>query len=238
MKIDILAIGVHPDDVELACSGTLLKHIALGKKVAILDLTQGELGTRGSAKIRMVEAAKAAKIVGVSIRENLKMKDGFFQNDASHQLEIIKKIRQYQPEIILCNAIHDRHPDHTRAAQLVSDAAYYSGLQKIETKLNGKTQDAWRPRAVYHYVQDRYIKPDFIVDVTAFVDTKMKAIMAFSSQFYSSQSKEPATPISSKSFMEYVKAQMAFMGRDIGVSYAEAFTTERKMGVRNLFDLL
>jgi bacillithiol biosynthesis deacetylase BshB1 len=238
MKVDILAIGVHPDDVELNCSGTVLKHIKLGKKVGILDLTQGELGTRGSASLRMKEAAKSAKILGVSFRDNLKMKDGTFKNDSEHQLELIKKIREYRPEIVLCNAVQDRHPDHGRAAQLVSEACFYSGLRKITSKLNGKEQEAWRPKAVYHYIQDRYIKPDLAIDVSPFIETKMKAIMAFSSQFYSPGSKEPQTPISSKNFMDVVKGRMADFGRVIGVEYAEGFTVERYPGVNDLFDLL
>src|ERR1035437_9510045 len=184
MKLDIFAIGAHPDDVELSCAGTILKHIALGKKCGILDLTAGELGTRGSAELRLTEATNAAKILGVSVRDNLKIADGFFKNDKEHQLEIIKKIREYQPEIVLCNAVSDRHPDHGRSAALVSEACYYSGLIRIETKLNGVNQQAWRPKAVYHYIQDRQLKPDFVVDVTSFFEKKMEAIQAFKSQFY------------------------------------------------------
>lgn len=238
MKIHILAIGAHPDDVELSCAGTLLKHIALGKKVGILDLTEGELGTRGNAQLRLKEATKAAKILGVSFRENIKLKDGFFENDPEHQLEIIKRIRLFKPEIIMCNAVQDRHPDHERAAKLVSDACFYSGLKKIITKQNGKDQEAWRPKAVYHYIQDRYIKPDFAVDVSPFVKTKMEAIMAFSSQFYDPKSNEPETPISTKNFLHFIRGRMADVGRTIGVDYAEAFTVERYPGVNNLFDLL
>ena len=238
MKVDILAIGVHPDDVELAFSGTVLKHIALGKKVGILDLTEGELGTRGSAKLRKKEAAKAAKILGVLFRDNLKMKDGRFRNDDAHQVEVIKKIREYRPEIVLCNSIVDRHPDHGRAAQLVSDACFYSGLKKITTKLKGKEQQAWRPKAVYHCIQDRYIKPDFVVDVTPFVEKKMEVIMAYSSQFYDPRSKEQQTPISSKHFLEAVKARMIDYGRNIGVDYAEGFTANRFIGIKDLFDLI
>lgn len=237
MKLDILAIGVHPDDVELSCAGTILKHIALGKKCGILDLTQGELGTRGSAELRKVEAANAAKILGVSVRENLKMADGFFKNDKEHQLEVIKKLRQYQPEIILCNAVSDRHLDHGRASQLVSEACFYSGLMKIETELNGVKQHAWRPKVVYHYIQDRLLKPDLLVDVTAFADKKMEAIQAFSSQFYNANSQEPVTPISVKNFLEFIRGKMAVLGRDICVDYAEGFTVERTIGVENLFDI-
>ena len=237
MKLDILAIGVHPDDVELSCSGTLLKHIAAGKKCGILDLTSGELGTRGSGPLRLQEAAEAAKILGVSLRRNLGMADGFFRNDADHQLAIIKVIREYQPEIILCNAVTDRHPDHGRSSQLVSEACFYSGLRKIVTEADGKEQEAWRPKAVYHYIQDRHIKPDFIVDITEVADKKMEAIQAFKSQFYDPDSKEPESPISVKNFLDVVKGKMSLFGRDAGFDYAEGFTTERSIGITDLFDL-
>jgi len=237
MKLDILAIGVHPDDVELSCSGTILKHIALGKKCGIVDLTSGELGTRGSGELRLVEAANAAKIMGVSVRDNLGMADGFFKNDKEHQLEIIKKIREYQPEIILCNAISDRHPDHGRASALVSEACFYSGLMRVETQLNSVNQKAWRPKAVYHYIQDRQLKPDFVVDITAFVGKKMEAIQAFKSQFYNPDSTEPESPISMKNFFDVVKGKMTVFGRDAGFEYAEGFTVERTIGVENLFEL-
>ncbi len=237
MKVDILAIGVHPDDVELSCSGTIAKHIALGKKVGILDLTLGELGTRGSAELRTKEATEAAKILGVSFRTQLNMKDGFFENNEAHQKQIIEIIRKHQPEIILCNAINDRHPDHGRAAKLTSDACFYSGLIKIETTVDGKKQDAWRPKAVYHYIQDQYIHPDFVIDVTDFMEIKHKAIMAFSSQFYDPKSGEPETPISSKAFLESLDAKMSLWGRAMGVPYAEGFTVDRYPGVNNLFDL-
>ncbi len=238
MKLDLLAFGAHPDDVELSCAGTILKHIHQGKKAGIIDLTQGELGTRGSAAIRMKEAAKAAKILGVSVRENLCMADGFFSNDRAHQELIIQKIRQYRPFLVLCNAVADRHPDHGRSSQLVSDACYLSGLQKLVTKVGGKEQQAWRPAAVYHYVQDRYIKPDILVDITPFMDKKMEAIQAFASQFYDKNSKEAETPISSKNFFDFVRAKMRISGRDINVEYAEAFTTERSIGVHDLFSLI
>ena len=238
MKLDILAIGVHPDDVELSCAGTLLKHIAMGKKAGILDLSAGELGTRGSGELRLQEAAEAAKILGISVRNNLGMADGFFVNDREHQLEIIKKIREYQPEIILCNAIEDRHPDHARASQLISEACFYSGLRKIGTKMNDEIQAAWRPKAVYHYIQDRHLKADFVVDVTEFVDKKMESIKAYSSQFYNPDSKEPVTPIAVKNFLEVVTSKMAIFGRDAGYTYAEGFTVERTIGVNNLFDLI
>lgn len=238
LKLDILAIGVHPDDVELSCSGTLLKHIAMEKKCGILDLTHGELGTRGNADLRLKESEEAAKILGVSIRTNLGMTDGFFVNDKEHQLAIIKKIREYQPEIVLCNAVSDRHPDHGRSSQLVSEACFYSGLIKIETTLNGAKQNSWRPKAVYHYIQDRQLKPDFVVDVTAFVDKKMEAIKAFKSQFYDPNSTEPESPITVKNFFEMVKGKMILFGRDAGFDYAEGFTVERSIGLNNIFDLI
>ncbi len=237
MKLDLLAIGVHPDDVELSCAGTILKHIALGKTAGILDLTRGELGTRGNAALRTQEAMASAKILGVSAREQLSMPDGFFANNELYQREVIKMIRKYRPEIVLCNAISDRHPDHGRSAQLVSEACFYSGLAKIETQLDGAAQQAWRPKAVYHYIQDQYITPDFVIDISSYMDKKMEAVMAFSSQFFDPNSKEPETPISSKNFAEYVRAKHALMGRSINATFAEGYTVNRIMGVNNLFDL-
>jgi bacillithiol biosynthesis deacetylase BshB1 len=238
MKLDILAIGVHPDDVELSCSGTLLKQIAIGKVCGILDLTCGELGTRGSGQLRLVEAANAAKVLGISVRENLNMADGFFANDKAHQLEIIKIIRKYQPEIVICNAVSDRHPDHGRAAKLASEACFYSGLRKVETILDNISQAAWRPKAVYHYIQDRQLKPDFVVDITPYIEKKMEAIAAFKSQFYNPDSNEPESPISVKNFLDVLKGKMSVFGRDAGFDYAEGFTVERSIGVNNLFDLI
>ncbi len=238
MKVDILAIGVHPDDVELGCSGTIAKHIAMGKTVGLLDLTLGELGTRGSAELRTQEANASAKILGASSRTQLNFKDGFFQNNEDHQRKIIEQIRKYQPEVILCNAISDRHPDHGRAAKLASDACFYSGLIKIETSLDNKIQKPWRPKAVYHYIQDHYIHPNFVIDMSDFFEIKHKSIMAFSSQFYSANSNEPQTPISSKEFLESLNSKMAIWGRSIGVTYAEGFTVERYPGVNSLFDLI
>ncbi len=238
MKLDILAIGVHPDDVELSCSGTILKHIAFGKKCGILDLTCGELGTRGSGELRLAEAGNAAKILGVSIRDNLKMADGFLKNDKEHQLQIIKKIREYQPEIILCNASSDRHPDHGRASALVSEACFYSGLIRVETQHNSINQQHWRPKAVYHYIQDRQLKPDFVVDVTSYVEKKMEAIQAFKSQFYDPNSEEPESPISMKNFFDFVKSKMVVFGRDAGFEYAEGYTVDRSIGINNIFDLI
>jgi bacillithiol biosynthesis deacetylase BshB1 len=237
MKLDILAIGVHPDDVELSASGPILKHIALGKTVGILDLTRGELGTRGNAELRTQEANNAAKILGLSVREQLTMADGFFENNEVHQKEIIRMIRKYQPEIVLCNAINDRHPDHGRAAKLTADACFYAGLAKVETKEDGETQTAWRPKAVYHYIQDHFIEPDFVIDITPFMEKKIESIMAYSSQFFDPNSKEPETPISTKNFMEYVKAKGSLFGRAINVDYAEGYTVNRYIGVENLFDL-
>lgn len=238
MKLDILAIGVHPDDVELGCSGTLLKSIEQGKKVGILDLTQGELGTRGSGELRLKEANNAAKIQGIEIRENLGMADGFFENNKLHQIQIIEILRKYQPDIVLANAISDRHPDHGRAGQLISEACFYSGLRKIETVYNGENQLAWRPKFVYHYIQDRYIEPDFVIDISEFVDKKLQAIMAFSSQFFNPDSKEPESPISSENFIKHIKGRWSNYGRMIHVDYAEGFTTERPIGIKDLNDLL
>lgn len=237
MKLDILAFGAHPDDVELGCSGTILKEISLGKTVGIIDLTRGELGTRGSAEIRDQEAHAAAAILGVSIRENLNMRDGFFVNDEEHQLKIIKKIRKFQPEIVLCNAIDDRHIDHGKGSKLVSDACFLSGLLKIETVLDGEIQKPWRPKLVYHYIQWKNIEPDFVVDITGFTDTKIKAILAYSSQFYDPDSKEPESPISSKNFLESLNYRSRDLGRLTGVEHAEGFTVERYLAVNSLGDL-
>jgi bacillithiol biosynthesis deacetylase BshB1 len=237
MKLDILAIGVHPDDVELSCAGTILKHIAAKKKVGILDLTRGELGTRGNAEIRTKEAKRSAKILGIAVREQMNFADGFFQNDEEHQRLLIEKIRLYQPEIVLCNALSDRHPDHGRSGKLEADACFYSGLVKIETSQGKKKQQAWRPKAVYHYIQDNYLHPDFVIDITKFMDKKMEAIMAFESQFYDPNSKEPMTAISGPDFFEQVKAKNSIYGRMIGVRYAEGFVADRTIGVKSLFDL-
>lgn len=238
MKIDILAVGVHPDDVELGCSGTLARHIAAGKTAAVLDLTLGELGTRGSAELRVQEAARASEILKLSFRQHLDFKDGFFRNDEQHQMKIIEVIRFLRPEVVLCNAISDRHPDHGRAAQLVSESCFYSGLRKIITRRDDKSQEAWRPRAVYHYIQDRYLHPDFVIDITEYHDIKHRSIMAYSSQFYNVDSAEPATPISGKDFLESLDSKMAIWGRAIGARYAEGFTAERYPGLNSLFDLI
>ncbi len=237
MKVDILAIGVHPDDVELSCSGTLLRHIAAGKKVALLDLTRGELGTRGSAEIRDQEAATAARLMGAVARDNLAMADGFFKQTEENLRKIISIIRKYRPEIVLANAIEDRHPDHGRAAKLISQACFLSGLLKIKTEFGGSPQEHWRPKVVYHYIQDYNLKPDFLVDITPYIDKKMELIMAFSSQFYNPKSTEAPSPISGKDFLDYIAAKARTLGRVIGAEYAEGFTVNRTIGVDDLFDL-
>lgn len=238
MKLDILAFGAHPDDVELGCAGTILKEVSLGKKVGIIDLTRGELGTRGSAAIRDEEAKAAAAILGVSVRENLAMRDGFFVNDEKHQLEIIKRIRKYQPDIVLCNAIDDRHIDHAKGSKLVSDSCFLSGLIKIETELDGQPQKAWRPKLVYHYIQWKNIEPDFVVDITGFTDKKIESILAYRSQFYDPNSTEPESPITSKNFFESLNYRSRDLGRLVGLDYAEGFTVERCLAVNSLADLL
>jgi bacillithiol biosynthesis deacetylase BshB1 len=238
MKLDILAFGAHPDDVELGCSGTIAKEISLGKKVGIIDLTRGELGTRGSVEIRNNESDAAAKILGISIRENMDMRDGFFLNDENHQLQIIKIIRKYKPKIVLCNAIDDRHIDHAKGSKLVSDACFLSGLVKIETSIDGIQQAAWRPKLVYHYVQWKNIEPDFVVDITGFIDKKEASILAYGSQFYNPNSEEPETPIATKNFLESIHNRSRELGRLIGTEYAEGFTVERYLAVNSLGDLI
>ncbi len=237
MKLDILAIGAHPDDVELGCGGTIAKEVANGKKVGILDLTRGELGTRGSAEIRDKEAADSAKILGVAVRENLRFADGFFVNDKAHQLEVIKIIRKYQPEIVLCNAVDDRHIDHGKGSKLASDACFLSGLVKIETTYNNELQTAWRPKQVYHFIQWKNLEPDLAVDITGFVDKKMASVLAYKTQFFNEDSKEPQTPISSKNFTDSVIYRARDLGRLVGVEHAEGFTVERHVAVDSLFDL-
>jgi bacillithiol biosynthesis deacetylase BshB1 len=238
MKLDILAFGAHPDDVELGCSGTIAKEISLGKKVGIVDLTRGELGTRGSVEIRNEESAKASELLGVSVRENLDMRDGFFVNDEAHQMKIIQMLRKYRPEIVLCNAVRDRHIDHGKGSKLVSDACFLSGLVKIETSLDGKNQESWRPKLVYHYIQWQNIEPDFVVDITDFIDQKTASILAYSSQFYSEGSNEPVTPIATKNFLESIHYRSQDFGRLVGVDYAEGFTVERYLAVKSLGDLI
>lgn len=233
MKLDILAVGVHPDDVELGCSGTIINAIAEGKKVGIIDLTQGELGTRGTIETRYTEATAAAKVMGVSARENLKMDDGFFKHDKKNIREVIRAIRKYQPEIILCNAPEDRHPDHGRSAKLVAEAAFLSGLRKIETKEDGKMQAAWRPTYVFHYIQDRFLQPSFVIDITESFEKKMEAILCYKTQFNSPGTDEPQTYISSPQFMETVKARALMLGKRIGVQYAEGFLSEKVIGLKS-----
>lgn len=238
MKLDILAFGSHPDDVELGAAATIAKEISLGKKVGIIDLTQGELGSRGSKEIRKEEATKAAQILKVSVRKNLEFADGFFTNDKEHQLKVIKCIRKYQPDIVLCNAADDRHPDHGTGSKLVSDACFLSGLQKITTKFEGQLQKHWRPKLVYHYIQWKNTTPDFVVDITGFMNIKKEAVMAYSSQFYTPNSKEIKTPISTKNFIDSIEYRSRELGRLIGVDYAEGFTVERYVAVRSLDKLI
>lgn len=230
-KLDILAFGVHPDDVELGCSGTILACVAEGKKVGIVDLTQGELGTRGSAETRKEEAAEAAKVLQASVRENLKMADGFFQNDEKHQRKVIEVIRKYRPEIVLCNALEDRHPDHGRSAQLVEDAAFLSGLRKIETVVEGELQEAWRPKYIFHYLQDRFLQPDFVFDISDYFDKKLQSVLCYKTQFFNPDLNEPQTYISSPAFFESIKARSMMLGKRIGVQYAEGYITKKMIGV-------
>lgn len=238
MKVDILAFGAHPDDIELSCSGTLLKHIADGKKVGLCDLTQGELGSRGNAGLRMEEAEKAKKLMGASFRYNLKMADGFFEINQENILKIIQIIRKSQPQIVLANALEDRHPDHGKGARIVANACFLSGLIKIETfDENGDVQKPWRPNHIFHYIQDRNLEPDFVVDITPFLPKKFELIACFDSQFYSPESTEPETPISSKSFMDHMKAKNIWYARDIQSGYAEAFRSEKNIGIKSLFDI-
>ncbi|AZQ44791.1 bacillithiol biosynthesis deacetylase BshB1 [Nonlabens ponticola] len=238
MKLDILAIGAHPDDIELSCAGVLAKEAAAGKKIGIVDLTRGELGTRGTPEIRDQEATKAAKILGVAVRENLGFADGFFVNDKQHQLEIVKMIRKYQPEIVICNAVEDRHPDHAKGSDLTSVSCFLSGLRKIETLDDqGVNQEQWRPKNVYHYIQWKDLVPDIVVDITGHLETKMDAVKAYKSQFFDPDNNEPATPISSNNFFESIRYRAANLGRLIGTDHAEGFTTERYPAVDSLFDL-
>lgn len=241
MKLDLLAIGVHPDDVELGCSGTIINETKLGKKVGIVDLTQGELGTRGSVETRYAEAAEAARIMGVQVRENLKMRDGFFINDEQHKLELIRIIRKYQPEIVLSNALEDRHPDHGRAGKMIAEACYLAGLVKIETRdEQGNIQDRWRPKYVLHYIQDRLQEPDLLVDISAVFDQRMKAVEAYSTQFFNPERETagPVTYISTPDFRESVVARARMLGKRIGVRYAEGFTTQKTLGISSLDALI
>jgi N-acetylglucosamine malate deacetylase 1 len=239
MKLDILAIGVHPDDVELSCSGTLIASVHQGKQVGIVDLTRGELGTRGTPELRMQEAENAAKIIGAVVRENLGMQDGFFSNDNEHKLKLIAAIRKYKPEILLGNATSDRHPDHGRAAQLIYDCCFYAGLRKIETfDEQGNLQEAWRPKHLLHYIQDRFYQPTIVFDTSKYFDLKMQSIMAYQSQFYNPNSNEPKTYIASETFLESIKSRDMNTGKIINVQYAEGFYTHNAPGISDLSALI
>lgn len=237
-KVDVLAIGAHPDDIELSAGGTVSKCVAQGKRVAAVDLTQGELGSRGTIETRYEEAANASKILGLVDRLNLKLADGFFEQDKESLLRLIQAIRRFQPDIVLANAIRDRHPDHGRGSDFISRACFLSGLLKIETEWEGEKQLHWRPRVVYHYIQDRYIKPDFIVDVTGYKDQKFEAILAYKTQFFQEGMTGPKTPISGQDFLDSIEARMLGFGRDIGVEYGEGFTAERTVGIDDISDLM
>ncbi|MFD1550923.1 bacillithiol biosynthesis deacetylase BshB1 [Putridiphycobacter roseus] len=238
MQVDILAFGAHPDDVEISASGTIIKHIEMGKTVAIVDLTQGELGSRGTIETRYAEAAAAIKILGVHARENLKMADGFFTISEENKLKIVEQIRRFQPKIVLANAISDRHPDHGRASQLVREACFLAGLKQIKTSWEGKEQKQWRPKSVYFYIQDRYIKPDFIVDISEQVEKKIASIRAYKTQFFNPDSTAPLTPISGEDFFDFLRGRWKEFGRTIGTSYGEGFTVERTPGVNDITELV
>ncbi len=238
IKLDILVLASHPDDAELGCGGTIIKHVAAGKKVGVVDLTRGELGTRGTSQTRDQEAADAAKILGLAVRENLNLPDGFFVNSKEHQLEVVKAIRKYQPEIVLANARYDRHPDHGRGSDLAYEAGFLSGLKKVETAIDGEQQAPWRPKALYHYIQSEFVVPDFVVDITGTWEKKMEAVRAFRTQFYDPTSKEPETYISKPGFQKLLEARAIEFGHTIGVEHGEGFTTRRWVGVKSLFDLL
>lgn len=238
MNIDILAFGAHPDDVEISCGGTLLRYADEGKQTAIVDLTQGELGTRGSGALRLEECKAASQILGLVDRVNLGMADGFFEENEDHLHQIIREIRHFRPKLIFANSIRDRHPDHGRAAALVARAAFLSGLPKIKTERNGISQEAYRAPMLLHYIQDIYIEPDVVLDVSAYAEEKIKVVQCFSSQFFDPNSTEPETPISNAHFFEFMKGRMLQFGRPIGAKYAEGFTVNRTLGVSDLFHLI
>ncbi len=238
MKVDILAFGAHPDDVELGCGGTLSLLVEQGKTVAIVDLTKGELGTRGTDKTRAEEAANASKILGVSDRVNLGLPDGFLENRKDYQMEMVKMIRKFQPEIVLANAIEDRHPDHAKGAKLASDACFLSGLVKIETSLDNGPQKPWRPKQVFHYIQWKEIKPDFVIDITSHMEKKIEACLAYKTQFFDPDSDEPMTPIATKDFLESLTYRAQNLGRLSGVDYAEGFTSEKLLGLKNFDNII
>lgn len=238
-KLDVLVFSVHPDDAELGCSGTICKLISEGKKVGIIDLTRGELGTRGTPELRTQEAEAASKIMGIHVRENLGFRDGFFVHDEKHQHDIIQMVRKYQPQVVITNAPHDRHPDHGRASKLVRDAVFLSGLRKIETNDAGQSQEAWRPKRLFFFIQDYYLEPSFVIDITDFYQQKMKAISAFGSQFNSPDtSKEPETYISNSNFWNFLEARSRTMGHKIGVTHGEGFIAESMIKIKDLMDLV
>jgi N-acetylglucosamine malate deacetylase 1 len=238
MKLDILVLAAHPDDAELGCGGTIARHVSLGHRVGIVDFTQGELGTRGSIEIRRQEATNAGRVLGLTVRRNLQLPDGFFKNEKDHQLEVVKAIRQYQPDIVLSNAVYDRHPDHGRGSDLAFESCFLSGLVKVETSLEGEKQSPWRPKVMYHYIQSQLIVPDFVVDISPFWEKKMEAISAFKTQFYDPSSTEPQTYISNPAFLKLLEARAVEFGHGIGVKYGEGFTVRRFIGVSSLLDLL
>ena len=239
MKLDILVLAAHPDDAELGCGGTIARHVKMGHKVGVVDFTKGELGTRGTVETRSSESAESSKIMGLSVRENLGLHDGFFKNDKEHQLSVIQAVRRYQPEIVLANAVYDRHSDHGKGASLAYDASFLSGLAKIETwDEHGKKQQAWRPKVVYHFIQSLFIEPDFIVDITDHWETKINAVKAFKTQFFDPKSEEPQTYISSPEFLRMVESRAIEFGHAIGTKYGEGFTVRRYPGVKDLFDLI
>ncbi|MRG44014.1 bacillithiol biosynthesis deacetylase BshB1 [Chitinophaga sp. SYP-B3965] len=238
MKLDILAIAAHPDDVELSCAGTLMVHAEQGMKVGIVDLTQGELGTRGTPEGRLIEAQDACKLMGVHVRENLGLADGFFQNNKEDQLKVIRAIRKFKPEIVLANAMDDRHPDHGRGGRLIADACFLAGLRKIETEDNGVPQEAWRPKQVFHFLQDRYYQPDFVIDITSVIDKKIEAIKCFKTQFLAAKDHEPQTYISSPEFFESVLYRAKMLGKMVGVAYAEGYTSAKMLGLRSMKDFI
>ncbi|WP_276134772.1 bacillithiol biosynthesis deacetylase BshB1 [Polluticoccus soli] len=237
-KLHILAIAAHPDDIELSAAGTLTKHAKLGQKVGILDLTQGELGTRGSGPLRLQEAAAAAEVMGMAVRENASMADGFFQNDKEHQLKLIQYIRKYQPDIVIANALEDRHPDHGKGGRLIADACFFAGLRKIETSLDGVAQEAWRPKRIFHMIQDRFLEPTIIVDISDSFEQKMEAIKCYKSQFHDPNSNEPLTYIASQDFLENIRYRASLLGKRIGVRYGEGFICENTPGIADLDKLL
>lgn len=237
MKLNLLVLAAHPDDAELGCGGTILKHISLGYKVGVVDFTRGELGTRGTADIRDKEAEESSRILGLHARENLKLADGYFQNSKEDQLKVVAAIRKYQPDIVLANARYDRHPDHGRGSDLAYDSCFLAGLPKVKTTLDGKEQSPWRPSVVYHYIQSLLIQPDLVVDITDFWDKKMEAVRAFRTQFFDPQSQEPETYISNPGFLKLLDSRANEFGHAIGVKYGEGFTVRRFVGVNNLFDL-